>query len=243
MGKPLDGLALQTYFRRLGIRQETQELLTVIRSSPPSRTPGSHHGNEAVWYPSKKMHCIIKAESHKVEFAFLLQAEHDDDVLEVWDQPPSIPLEYEDRRGRVQRPRHTPDYFLFRASGAEWVECKSTQELVKQAETRPNRYRLDERGVWRCLPGEAYAAKYGLTYRVWASDQVNWAAQENALFLEDYYQDLERLVVPEVALAVLTRVVKEHPGILLSDLHSETRVPADLINIAIARHDLYVDVA
>jgi len=137
---------------------------------------------------------------------------------------------------------HTPDYFLFRASGAEWVECKSSQELVKQAEARPNRYHLDERGVWRCPPGEAYAAKYGLTYRVWASDQINWAAQDNALFLEDYYQDLERLVVPEVALAMLARVVKDHPGILLSDLQAETSIPADLINIAIARHDLYVDV-
>src|SRR5947209_12809542 len=143
----------------------------------------------------------------------------------------------------MQRPMHTPDYFLCRASGEQCVECKTSQKLVKQAEARPNRYRLDERGVWRCPPGEAYAAKYGLAYRVWISDQVNWAAQDNALFLEDYDQDLERLVVPEGALAVLTQVVKEHPGILLSDLHVQTRVPADLINIAIARHDLYVDVA
>ncbi len=243
MAKPLDGVALPAYFRRLGYERATQDLLIHIRNSPPSRIPGARRGNMPVWYPSKKMQCIIKAESAKVEFAFLLQAEHADDVLEVWDQPPSIPLEYEDRRGRVQRPLHTPDYFLFRANGAEWIECKSSQELVKQAEARPNRYRLDERGIWHCPPGEAYAAKYGLTYRVWASDQVNWAAQENALFLEDYYQDLERLVVPEVVLAVLTQVVRDHPGILLSDLRTETRVSADLINIAIARHDLYVDVA
>src|SRR6266446_3543222 len=243
MAKALDSTALYTYFRRLGFPRETQELLMHIRSSPPSRTPGARRGNMPVWYPSKKMQCIIKAESAKVEFAFLLQAEHDDEVLEVWDQPPSIPLEYADKRGRVHRPMHTPDYFLFRASGAEWVECKTSQELVKQAEARPNRYHLDERGIWSCPPGEAYAAKYGLTYRVWASDQVNWAVQDNALFLEDYYQDLERLVVPEVVLAVLTRVVKEHPGILLSDLRAETSIPADLINIAIARHDLYVDVA
>ena len=243
MAKPLDGVALPAYFRRLGYERVTQDLLMHIRNSPPSRTPGARRGNMPVWYPSKKMQCIIKAESAKVEFAFLLQAEHDDDVLEVWDQPPSIPLKYEDRRGRVQRPMHTPDYFLFRTSGAEWVECKTSQELLKQAETRPNRYRLDERGVWRCPPGEAHAAKYGLTYRVWASDQVNWAAQENALFLEDYYQDLERLVVPEVALMVLAQVVKDHPGIFLSDLRAQTSIPADLINIAIARHDLYVDAA
>src|SRR6266513_3129680 len=141
MARPLDGIGLLTYCRRLKLSKETQELLKGIRDSPPSRTPGAHRGNMPIWYPSKKMQCIIKAESAKVEFAFLLAAEHDDAVLEIWDQPPSIPLEYEDRRGRVQRPMHTPDYFLFRTSGAEWVECKSSQELLKQAEAGPNRYR------------------------------------------------------------------------------------------------------
>src|SRR5436190_7924902 len=87
MAKALDGTALYTYFRRLGFPRETQELLMHIRSSPPSRTPGARRGNMPVWYPSKKMQCIIKAESTKVEFPFLLQAEHDDDVLEMWDQP------------------------------------------------------------------------------------------------------------------------------------------------------------
>jgi putative transposase len=243
MAKPLDGIALLAYFRRLGFSRETQELLLCIRSSPPSRTPGARRGNMPVWYPSTKMQCIIKAESAKVEFAFLLEAEHDDDVLEIWDQPSSIPLEYYDKRGHLQRPMHTPDYFLFRASLAEWVECKPTQELVKQAEARPNRYVLDKQGIWRCPPGEAYAAKYGLSYRVWASDQANWAVQDNALYLEDYYQDLERLVVPEVSLQVLSRLVNEHPGILLSDLRRESAIPVDLINIAIAKHNLYVDVA
>jgi hypothetical protein len=139
-----------------------------------------------VWYPSKKMHCIIKAESHKVEFAFLLQAEHDADVLEIWDQPPAIALEYQDRHGRTQRPHHTADYFLFRYQEAGWVECKTTQELLRQARVRPQRYRLDEQGQWRCPPGEAVAAKHGLFYRVYASDQINRAAQDNWLFLEDY---------------------------------------------------------
>src|SRR6266550_8442599 len=146
MAQPLDGTALLAYFRRFHFPQAIQELLISIRSSPPSRTPGAHRGNMPVWYPSKKMQCIVKAESAKVEFAFLLAAEHDDAVLEIWDQPPAIPLEYADKWGRLQRPMHTPDYFLFRASSAEWVECKPTQELVKQAETRPNRYIRDGQG-------------------------------------------------------------------------------------------------
>ena len=243
MGRPLDGIALQTYVRRLGFSRETRDVLVHIRSSPPSRTPGARHGNMPVWYPSKKMQCIIKAESAKVEFAFLLQAEHDESILEFWDQPPSIPLEYRDRRNRVQRLLHTADYFVFGYRDCGWIECKPAQELLKQAERRPNRYAL-ENGRWRCPPGEAFAARYGLTYRVWSSDEINWAAQENWLYLEDYYQDLERLSVPASALATLIQVVNEYPGITLADLHTAaSEIPADLINIAIARHALYVDLA
>ena len=244
MAKPLDGITFQAYVRRLGFSRETQELLTHIRSSPPSRTPGARRGNMPVWYPSKKMQCIIKAESAKVEFAFLLATEHDDTILEIWDQPPAIPLEYRDKRNRIQRPLHTPDYFIFGYQECGWIECKPTQELVRQAETRPNRYMLDEHGIWRCPPGEAFAAHYGLTYRIWSSDEANWAAQDNALFLEDYYQDLERLFVPEVVLDTLYQIVDEHPGIMLADLQTAAdTISADLINIAIAKHALYVDLA
>ena len=243
MAKALDGIALYTYFRRLGFSRETQELLIRIRSSPPSRTPGARRGNMPVWYPSQKMHCIIKAESSKVEFPFLLQAEHDDDVLEMWDQPPSIPLEYLDTRGRPQQPMHTADYFVFRYRSCGWIECKPAQELSRLVEKQPNRYVLDEQGVWRCPPGEAFAATYGLTYHVWSSDNINWATQENALFLEDYYQNLDRLTVGNQTLAILSRLVEEHPGMLLSDLQALSEIPADLINIAIARHDLYIDLA
>src|SRR5260370_670064 len=243
MAKALDGTALYAYFRRLGFSRETQEVLIHIRSSPPSRTPGARRGNMPVWYPSKKMHCIIKAESTKVEFPFLLQAEHDDDVLEMWDQPPSIPLEYLDKHGRLQQPMHTADYFVFRYRSCGWVECKPAQELSRLVEKQPNRYVQDSQGVWRCPLGEAFVAKYGLTYQVWSSDNINWATQENALFLEDYYQDLDCLAVEDQTLAILYRWVEEHPGILLSDLQALSEVSADLINIAIARHDLYVDLA
>jgi putative transposase len=244
MAKPLDGIALSTYIRRLKLSKETQERLIHIRSSPPSRTPEARKGNMPVWYPSKKMQCIIKAESAKVEFAFLLQTEHDDDVLEVWDQPPSIPLEYLDKRGRLQRPMHTADYFVFRYRECGWIECKPVEKLQQFAQQGSKRYVLDEKGQWRCPPGEAFAAKHGLTYQVWSSDQINWAVQDNTLYLEDYYQDLERLNIPETTLEILYRFVDEHPGITLADLRAAAHdVPADLINIAIARHALYVDLA
>jgi putative transposase len=129
--RPLDGIALHTYFRRLQLPKETQDLLIASRSSPPSRLLDSRAGNMPVWYPSKKMQCIIKAESAKVEFAFLLEAEHDDAVVEFWDQPPPIRLEYHDRRGHLQQPLHTADYFVFRYGSAGWEECKPTEKLIQ----------------------------------------------------------------------------------------------------------------
>lgn len=243
MAKPLDGTAFHSYCHRLKFHQQTRDLLETIRSSPPSRTPGSSYGNMAVWYPSKKMRCIIKAESHKVEFAFLLEAEHDDTVLEFFDQPPPIPLEYPDKHGRVQRPQHTADYFIFHYDSAGWEECKPVEKLMEFAQQGSTRYVFDEKkGQWRCPPGEEYAARYGLTYRVRVSDQINWAAQDNWLYLEDYYQDMEKLVVPDKDLEVLYQLVDEHPGISLTDLRTMAdAVSSDRINIAIAQHALYVD--
>jgi putative transposase len=242
MTKPLDGIGLLTYCHRLRFPKETQELLASIRDSPPSRTPGARLGNMPVWYPSKKMQCIIKAESTKVEFPFLLQAEYDQNILEVWDQPPSIPLEYRDRRGYLQRPLHTADYFLFRDTSAGWVECKPLQELRRLAEKQPNRYQQDSQGVWRCPPGEVFAAAYSLTYQVWASDQINWTLQDNTLYLEDYQQDLEKLVVPDEILERLHLLVDQHPGITLAEFRAAIPdIPADFIHIAIAKHLLHVD--
>ena len=242
MVRPLDGIALQTYFRRLGLLSAAQELLLQVRSSPPSRTPGSRAGNMPVWYPSKKMQCIIKAESAKVELAFLLESEHDEAVLEFYDQPPPIPLEYRDKRNHVQRPLHTADYFVFRYDSAGWEECKPVEKLRQFAEQGSQRYVLDQSGQWRCPPGEVFAAKYGLTYRVRASDQINWATQDNWLYLEDYYQDLEKLVVPEADLERLFQLVDKYPGISLSDLRvAASPISSDQINIAIASYALYVD--
>ena len=251
MRRALDGIAFKTYCRRLGFTKkandededQAQDLLMKIRSSPPTRTPGSNYGNVAVWYPSKKMWCIIKAESHKGEFARVLEHEHDDDVLEYFDQPPSIPIEYLDKNKHLQRVLHTPDFFVFRYESAGWEECKPLAELIRQSQLRPNRYKLDEKsGQWRCPPGEAFAAQYGLTYKVWSSDEINWAAQSNWQYLEDYYQDIERLQVSDDALEALLSIVDTIPGILLADLRGQAQgIPSDAINIAIARHDLYID--
>ena len=56
----------------------------------------------------------VQFESHRVELPFVYEMEHDPEVLEYYDQPPSIPLAYHAANGRRLSVVHTPDYFVLR---------------------------------------------------------------------------------------------------------------------------------
>jgi hypothetical protein len=66
---PLDGESINDYCLQLTFKQEIQELIARIRDSPPSPNPHGNKGNINVWYHSKKMGGIIRAESHLIEFS------------------------------------------------------------------------------------------------------------------------------------------------------------------------------
>ncbi len=250
-----DRLAFKTYCRRLEYSPATQDILTHIRSSLPARRARANAGNEVVTFPSPKMGLMLEVESGKVEFAYLLLLEFDDLVYEIYNQPPSIQLEYLDLHDQLRRPWHTADYFVFRYDSAGWVECKPLDRLVKLAQEKPSRYMVDESGKWHCPPGEVYAEKLGLKYEIWVADDINWDIQSNWLYLTPYYQDLEQLSVPEQVLDALYDLVEATPGIGLAKLRHALQektdiqydkmltkgIPADLINIAIAQNLLYVD--
>jgi len=234
----------QAYCHRLGFSSETVELIESIRSSPPVRTPQSGRGNVPVWYPSRKMGRVIKAESHKVEFAFLQEHEYSDTFYEFYDQPWRIKLVYRDKNGHMQRPWHTPDSFSLGEDGAGFEEYKPEKELQRLARDMPNRYRMDENGQWICPPGEEWAAPFGLYYRVRSSSQINWVAQSNWLYMEDYYRRLDELSVTDQASDAIVGLVRDEPGITLAAMRrkvTSTGVTADDIHIMIVMNGIYVD--
>jgi hypothetical protein len=54
------------------------------------------------------MGVTIQFESHRVELAEIYEMEHDAELLEYYDQPPPIKLEYESHSGKLGRsPRMT----------------------------------------------------------------------------------------------------------------------------------------
>ncbi len=88
---------LLAWYQRLAMSQPSCRLLDSIRSSGPSRRVRSGRLNVCGRYPSQKMGMTIQFESHRVELAAIYEMEYDKDVLEYYDQPPPIKLDYKSR--------------------------------------------------------------------------------------------------------------------------------------------------
>jgi len=183
----------------------------------------------------------IQFESHKVELPFIYQLEHDEDVLEFYDQPPQIKLNYQSESGRNLGFFYTPDFFVIRTDSAGWVECKTEKELKNLALKDSSRYFKENNGQWRMPPGEQYASQFGFFFHLWADAEIGWVLQRNMIFLEDYYQADEPEIRDSSAKVVLLKVSTQ-PGITLNQLYQYAEgVSHDEINFLIATEQIYVD--
>jgi putative transposase len=232
---------LATWFSSNGISEEARSVIARVRSSDPARRVGGGKRNVAGRYPSRKMGVTVQFESHRVELAVIYELEHDAEVLEYYDQPPTFKLEYGSATGRHLGVLHTADFFVIRQKSAGWEECKTDEELIQLAERSKNRYQSIDGGGWRCPPGEAYAQGLGLYYRIRSSGEINWTFLRNLQFLEDYFRGDVR-VSSKVREAVIARV-GAYPGLSLLDLFDMTADIAsrDDIHVLIATGELYVD--
>src|SRR5215831_15290730 len=233
---------LHDWGRTLGLSAQAMQVIQQIRSSPPARHVRSGRQNVSGRYPSRKMGVTIQFESHRVELAFIYEMEYDTDVLEYYDQAASIRLDYQSASERHLGVMHTPDYFVIHTGSAGWQECKHERELERLEQKSPHRYCRNGDGRWQCPPGEAYAAPFGLYYRLRSSAEIDWTLQRNIQYLEDYWRfdavgvaaEIREIVAAEVAAA---------PGLRLSDLFRNIHGVAsrDDVNRLIAAGDIYVD--
>jgi len=101
---------------RNGLSDQTYSTIECIRKSEPSRRVGGGGHNVTGRYPSKKMGVTIQFESHRVELPAIYEVEHDADVIEYFDQAPSIKLDYNSSDGKRLGVLHTPNFFMIRQS-------------------------------------------------------------------------------------------------------------------------------
>jgi putative transposase len=185
-------LSNETFFKWCEGGQLTPEainLINSIRSGEPVRLTKSGFCNVSGRYPSVKMQRSIQFESHTVELPAIYTYEFDEDALEFYDQSSRLKLTYPARNGRRIGVLHVPDFFVIRNGGiAGWEEWKPEDRLLHLAQTQPGRYVWDEnKKVWRCPPGEQFAEKYGLYYRLRSSKELDWNLLRNLMYLEDYF--------------------------------------------------------
>lgn len=220
-----------------------KKTIEIIRSSEPARRVGGGRKNVSGFYPSQKMGRSIQFESHKLELALIYQLEHDWNILEFYDQPPSIKLQYQSQSGRNLGFFYTPDFFVIERTTAGWIECKTERELKKKVEKQPKHYSSGENGQWQMPLATEYAAQLGMEFCVWSDAQINWVLQRNIIFLEDYYRS-EYPPIETATTQLLLSIINSQPGIALNQLlHQNWGIKPDEIYSLIATEQIYVDLS
>ncbi|WP_010647452.1 TnsA endonuclease N-terminal domain-containing protein [Oceanobacillus massiliensis] len=180
----LDEIEFLSWCENNKISKDTQDYINKnIRISLPARSVGGGGRSPSGKYPSKKMGVYIQWESKKVEGPAVLMMENDDTVLEFYDQPNKIKLNYVNNKGKNSWTLYTPDFFVIKENTAGWVEWKNEDDLLILSKKQPWKYIRDDKGNRRCPPGEEFAKELGLEFQVCTNKIINWNLHRNFVFL------------------------------------------------------------
>jgi len=163
----------RAHARGWNLPAEGQRYVDQTRQGDPSRLVHSHSVRSTpVRFASRRMGQVIQAES-ALESAFVRECEYDrEDVLEFYDQPPSIPLVITNQLGHRQPIAYTPDYLVLRRDRPNVIECKAPDAVAQLLQKRPQDWVRTERGV-RYVPAFEHFATMGLAHVVWVPDERN----------------------------------------------------------------------
>lgn len=218
-----------------------RKVVEIIRTSEPVRRVGGGTHNVVTRFASRKMGCVIQAESHKGELPALYEWEHDPDTHEFYDQPSQVKLAYRSSNGKQNNHLSTPDFFLIQEHWMGWVECKPQEKLQKSHESGSERYVPDGHGGWRCPPGESFAAQFGLGFQVRSDKDTNWMLVRNLEFLSDYLGPDCPLPNEDTRQAI-QRALGTERWVLLKSLQECDDVTADAVYAHIAWGKIFFDI-
>ncbi len=137
------------------------------RESEPSRMVGRHARRNLVsWRVSSKTNRTISLESRGPETAFFLLSEHDDRVIEIWDQPEPVMIERHNKNGKRTKASYTPDFLLLTQEGPVIVEVKAAQDADRLVESYPSDWIRKPDGQVQFAPAEQAFSAIGLRYQV-----------------------------------------------------------------------------
>ena len=187
---PLPGLPggipeLERHFDKYRLFPRARQVVREIVQGNPVRRVGGGRKNAVVRYASRKLGCVVQAESRTVEGAFVQHCEFTPDVVLYLCQPWTLTVAIVDTRGR-RVPIHTVvDFLLLDSRGFRFVECKSLTELRRRSDCQYPRF-VNHDGRWRWPAAEEAARALGLDFELFTSEDVNPIWLRNMKFLADY---------------------------------------------------------
>jgi len=159
------------------------EYLNQTRTSEPSRAVGIHaRTNIVAAEVSMKMGCTVTSESH-AERSIATQFELDSEILEYWDQPPSIEVLKIDKRGSRRRTQYTPDFLVLTTSGPVLKEVKTIEEAEKLVASDSKNWVKINSGYDYIPAREAFQLQYGLRFEVVVVSRRDQQIAENSRIL------------------------------------------------------------
>lgn len=222
-----------------GVTDKGLILLQGVRHSEPARRvrASGRRGNKAIRYPSKKMGCVIQAESQSLEYASILMKEFDSTVREYWDQPPGLPLSYQSGRRQV-RNKPTLDFFVIGEDFIGYEEWKPAAELSKIAKKRPDHFCFDDNlGRFISPAIERALEDTGLQYRICTENDLSPILIENLNFLNGYQvhqpDEQQQLMIDKAV-----ELVSGNRSMLIKELIAEVG-NGDVVYYALVTHALY----
>lgn len=232
---------IESFLKSKGFEEDTIAYVKRIRESEPARRVKSNSKNVSGTYPSKKMGLSIQFESRTLELPAIFEKEHNPNVLEYYDQPPSFKISYM-LKGKNRAHLYTADFFVISEGWIGWEEWKTEDEILKLSIKSPERYQLDENGHWRCPPAEEHAEKYGLSFKVKISKDLNLNFVRNIRFLEDYLLS-SNLSVNDNTKEYICKVISERPGITIKEfLEQSNEFQADNLYTSLILGYFYIDI-
>lgn len=161
----LNAKELEQYFLRHQLSEAAREYIHLVRQAPSRLTGTNARSNICTWFVSSKTQLTIQTESRTVEYAFALEFECSNDVLEFWDQLQPISVRRTYTNGKKCAGSYTPDFLLLTRAGPVIVETKHEDEIHELLQKNPADWERTEAGVTYRPTAEAFQS-LGLVFRV-----------------------------------------------------------------------------
>jgi len=179
----LSNTELTEYFEKHQLSDAAREYITLVRNSDPSRLVGERTiSNVCTLYPSRKMGCSIQAESRTAEYAYLIELEYDNEIIEYWDQPEPVSVIRTNKNLVKRRGSYTPDFLLLTTKGPKIVEVKKKDAIEKLLKEKPHDWigALDNVCY---MPAKIAFTKIGINFEVFSSEKLNPVRTSNLKLL------------------------------------------------------------